>query len=238
MPTIFFRGIILYIILVLTMRCMGKRQLGQFQPYEFALTMLIANLIATPMSNVSTPLLHGLLPVAALLFVHTIITVICLRSDRMRAIISGKPVVVVTNGMVHIRELKQLSLSLSDLLEGIRESGILNPYEVGVAIVEADGSISAFPRAAARPPTAQEMNVAAPYEGMPLALVMDGRVQVNNLATARRDEKWLAKQLEKVHLKSSQVFLSTLDTQGRLSTQDMSGNLSQIQAMPPQEVMW
>ena len=91
MLTIFIRAILLYVVLMLTMRAMGKRQLGQFQPYEFVMVMLIANLVSTPMSDVSTPLLTGLLPVAALFIVHTLITLACMRSDRMRALLSGTP---------------------------------------------------------------------------------------------------------------------------------------------------
>ena len=96
MLTILIRAILLYFILTLSMRAMGKRQLGQFQPYEFVMAMLIANLIATPMSDVSTPLMHGILPVAALYITHALITLLCMRSDRMRAFICGKPSLIIS----------------------------------------------------------------------------------------------------------------------------------------------
>lgn len=238
MMTIFIRALLLYIVLMLTMRGMGKRQLGQFQPYEFVMAMLIANLVATPMSNVSTPLLHGVLPVAALFIAHALITLLCLRSDRMRAWISGKPSLLISKGVIQQDELKRLCLTLSDVLEGLRCAGILDPSEVGTAIMEANGTITAFPKADSRPPTTQEMNIDPGYEGVPMVLIMDGRVQTNNLTSAHLDEAWLTRQLNERRLASESVFLGVLDTQGRMSIQDRAGNLMQFQALDAGEVKW
>ena len=238
MATIFIRAIILYFILVLTMRAMGKRQLGQFQPYEFVMAMLIANLIATPMSDVSTPLLHGAMPVAALYIVHAVITLISMRSDRLRALISGKPSVVISKGIIQQDELKRLCLTVSDLMEGLRSAGILDPAEAGTAIMEANGTITAFPRASRRPPNTGEMNIDPGYEGMPMMLVMDGRLQVHNMATAQLDENWLIKTLKARNLSVEQVFLCSVDTQGRMTIQDKRGNLTQFQAIDAGEVKW
>ncbi len=238
MLTIFIRAILLYIVLMLTMRGMGKRQLGQFQPYEFVMAMLIANLVATPMSNVSTPLLHGVLPVAALFIVHALITLLCMNSDRMRALISGKPSLLISKGVIQREELKRLCLTLSDLLEGLRCAGILDPSEVGTAVMESNGTITAFPRASCRPVTTEEMGVNPGYEGIPMVLVMDGRVQSNNLASVMLDEPWLMRILSGRQLALSEVFLAVLDTQGRMSIQDKAGNLSQFQAIEPGAVRW
>jgi len=236
--TIFIRAIILYFVLMLTMRAMGKRQLGQFQPYEFVMVMLIANLIATPMSNVSTPLLHGVLPVAALYIVHAMITLVCLRSDRLRALISGKPSIVISKGIIQQEELKRLCLSVSDLLEGLRTAGILDPAEVGTAVMEANGTITAFPRSTHRPVNTKEMNIDAGYEGMPMVLIMDGRIQIHNLTTAQLEEKWLSRTLAGQGLTEEQVFLCSVDTQGRMTVQDRRGNLTQFQAIEAGEVKW
>lgn len=238
MLTLFIRAILLYLLLVLTMRGMGKRQLGQFQPYEFAITMLLANLIATPMSDVSTPLVYGLLPVAALFLVHSLITLMSVRSDRMRAIVSGKPCVVVSNGVVQREELKRLSLSLSDLLEGLRGSGIMDVSEVGTAIIEANGMISAFPTSARRPVSLQDMNLQAAYEGLPLICIMDGRIQINSLSMAGKDEKWLEKILNGQNLVIKDVFLCSLNTQGEMHIQDMQGAVRTVRALEPCEVKW
>ena len=238
MLTLFMRAILLYLLLVLTMRGMGKRLLGQFQPYEFAITMLLANLIATPMSDVSTPLMYGLLPVAALFLVHSVITLLSVRSDRLRAVVSGKPCVVVSNGIIQRDELKRLSLSLSDLLEGLRGSGIMDIDEVGTAIIEANGMISAFPMSARRPVTLQDMNFETKYEGLPLILIMDGRIQLNSLNMAGKDQAWLDRMLSGLHLGIEQVFICSLNTQGEMHIQDMKGAVSKVQALQPGEVKW
>lgn len=238
MLTIFIRAILLYVVLMLTMRAMGKRQMGQFQPYEFVMVMLIANLVSTPMSDVATPLLNGLLPVAALFVVHTLITVLCMRSDRIRAVLSGKPSLIISRGVIQQQELKKLNLTLSDLLEGLRACGILDPGEACTAIMEANGTISAFPFSDKRPPQAGEVGVSPGYEGLPMILIMDGRVQENNLASAQLDVAWLEAQLSGRALAVGQVFLCALDTQGRLSIQEKNGGVCRFQAIAPSEVMW
>lgn len=238
MWTIFIRAVVLYVLLVLAMRALGKRQMGQFEPYEFVMTILIANLIATPMSEVARPLFHGLIPVAALITVSAVIRILCMRSDRVRAVISGKPSLIISKGVFQQEELKKLALNLSDVLEGIRGAGILDPAEVGTAVLEADGTISAFPRSSCRPPRNAEMGLDAGYEGMPMALVMDGRVQMQNLNAAHLSREWLDEQLRAKDLTERDVFLASIDTQGRLTVQDRAGNLSQYQAIPPSEVKW
>lgn len=238
MLTLFLRAFILYFLLVLCMRAMGKRELGQFQPYEFVMAMLIANLVASPMGDVGVPLLHGILPIAALFVSHSLITLLSMRSDRMRAWLSGKPVLIISKGVVDQQQLKNLCLTLSDVMEGIRQAGILDIAEVGTAVVEANGNISAFPLASRRPPTAQELDVDPGYEGLPLLLIMDGRVQTANLKTAQLDEGWLNGILAGQNLAAEQVFFCSVDTQGRMTLQDGQGNLRQIQAIDPAEVKW
>ena len=238
MLTILIRAVLLYFILTLSMRAMGKRQLGQFQPYEFVMAMLIANLVALPMSDISTPLLHGVLPVAALYVVHALITLLSMRSDRVRAVISGKPSLLISKGIIQQDELTRLCLTISDLLEGLRSAGYLDPSEVGTAVMEANGTITAFPRASRRPVTAQEMNIDPGYEGMPMVLIMDGRIQPHNLQSAYLTEQWLTDTLAARSLSREQVFLCVIDTQGRMTVQDRQGNLSQFQAIRADEVKW
>ena len=238
MLTLFLRAMILYIVMILVMRGMGRRQLGQFQPYEFAMTILLADIISTPMESVSTPLIQGLLPVAAMFVVHCAISLISVKSDKARAIISGKPSLIISKGVIDQRELKKLCLSLSDLLEGLRSGGVLNPAEVGTAVIETNGNISVFPRSSNLPVTTGEMHIDAGYEGMPMILVMDGRVQPYNLSRCQKDQAWLDGLLSKVGLNLPGTYFAYLDTQGRLYVQGMQAGLTEIQAMPPEEVCW
>lgn len=238
MFTLFFRGALLYIFMIVTMRALGKRQLGELEPYELAMTILLADLISSPMESVSTPLLHGLLPVAAMFVVHGIITLASMRWDRFRALASGKPALVINRGVIDKKQLDRLCLSLSDLLEGLRGAGYLDPAEVGTAIVEANGAITAFPAGDERPPKASELEIEPGYEGLPLALITGGHVQPGNLGMTGRDRPWLESLLAKRGLAPAQVFLASLDTQGRMTLQLNSGELIRFQAMGETEVSW
>lgn len=236
MFTLFFRGMILYILMILMLRALGKRQLGQYQPYEFAMAILLADVISAPMESVATPLLHGLLPVAAMFVVHGAVTVLSMRSDKVRAIVSGKPSVVINRGVIDMKELNRLCLSLSDLLEGLRSAGFQDPAEVGTAVVEANGAISAFANSASRPVYTSEMNVDPGYEGLPMILVMDGRLQKHNLSQTGFDEKWLSGVLGEARIED--VYLASLDTRGRMLLQRRSGEVRTLQAVDPGKVAW
>jgi uncharacterized membrane protein YcaP (DUF421 family) len=238
MLTILIRAIVLYSIVILTLRGMGKRQLGQLQPYELVITILIADLTASPIADVSEPLLYGLLPIAALYVVYSLLSLLSMRSDRFRALISGKPSVIISRGVIQEKELKRLCLTLADVLEGLRCAGILDPAEAGTAVMEANGTITAFPSEKKRPPNTQEMNVAAAYEGLPMVLIMDGRIQKSNLHSACLDEAWLCRMLSERGFDRRQVFLCSLDTSGRMSLQKRSGELVQFQAIEAKQVKW
>ncbi len=238
MFTLLIRGALLYVVMIVTMRALGKRQLGEFEPYELAMTILLADLISSPMESVSRPLLHGLLPVAAMFVVHGAITLASLKWDRFRALISGKPALVINRGVIDQRELDRLCLSLSDLLEGLRGAGYLDPAEVGTAIVEANGTITAFPPSGGRPPKAGELGLDPGYEGMPLSLIADGHIQPNSLKQTGQGRRWLEKLLSDRGLAAEAVFLASLDTQGRMTLQLKSGGLMRFQAMEPGKVAW
>ena len=238
MFTLFIRGAVLYIAMILVMRGLGKRQLGEFQPFELAMTILLADVISAPMESVSTPLLNGLLPVAAMFVVHSALSMASMRWGRVRAFVSGKPSVVISRGVIDREALDRLCLSLSDLLEGLRSAGFLNPTEVGTAIVEANGGISAFADSRFRAPSTRELNVDTAYEGMPLMLILDGQVQRDSLARAGRDEVWLGQLLETRGLRPGRVYLAVLDTRGRATLQLKRGGTLSFQAVPPEEVRW
>lgn len=238
MFTLFIRGALLYIVMIVTMRALGKRQLGEFEPYELAMTILLADLISSPMQSVSEPLLHGLLPVVAMFVVHGAITLASLRWDRFRALVSGKPALVINRGAIDQRQLDRLCLSLSDLLEGLRGAGYLDPSEVGTAVVEANGTITAFPKGGERPPKASELGIEPGYEGLPMVLISDGKVQPHNLSQTGKDRAWLEGMLARRGLSPEAVFLAALDTQGRMTLQLSGGGLMRFQAIEPKEVAW
>lgn len=238
MFTLFMRGAVLYIAMILVMRGLGKRQLGEFQPFELAMTILLADVISGPMESVSVPLLNGLLPVAAMFVVHALISLLSARFDGVRAVISGKPTVVVNKGIIDREALDRLCLSLSDLLEGLRGAGYMDVAKVGTAIVEANGAISAFPDSQSREPEVSELGIQTGYEGLSLTLIESGRVQPANLQRTGRNPKWLEALLADRGLRPEQVYLAMLDTSGQLSLQLMRGGTLKFRAMEADKVEW
>lgn len=241
MVTILVRAILLYVLMIFVMRLMGKRQLGQLQPFELVITLLIADIAATPMADVGTPLLYGVLSILALLLMHTVFSLLSIRSEKFRAFLCGTPSILVKQGVIQVDELRRLCFDLSDLLEGLRSQGILNPSEVGSAILETNGTLTVFPAGAHRPVTPTDLGIDPGYEGIPLTLVLDGALQVHNLKQAGLDEAWLAKQLQKMGLSGiEQVFFSSLDTQGKLFVQS-KGSKSRVwvaESLDPAEIRW
>ena len=238
MFTLFLRAVFLYGLMILTMRLLGKRQLGEFEPYELALTILLADIISSPIGSVSTPLLHGILPVAAVITVHGVISIACVKSDRIRSVISGRPTLIVRRGVIDLKALDKLCLSVSDLLEGLRGAGFLDPNEVGTAIVEANGKISAFAAAGKRPPNKEEMNMPAPYEGLPMVLVVNGRIQKDNLKTAGKSEKWLGGILNSRGIKTESIALCMIDTSGTMTLQQKNAAPVFFKVMDESGVKW
>ena len=238
MFTLFMRGAVLYVAMILVMRGMGKRQLGEFEPFELAMTILLAEVIAAPMESVSVPLLNGLLPVMAMFTVHCAMSLLSVRFDGVRAFLSGRPQVVINKGRIDEAALDRLCLSVSDLLEGLRGAGFLDPAQVGTAIVEANGTISAFADSRHRAPGAAELGVQTAYEGLPLTLIAAGRVQRSNLERSGRDETWLRALLGERGLAPERVLLASLDTGGQLSVQLKGGGAMKFAALPPEGVAW
>ena len=236
--TLFLRGAVLYAVMILVMRGLGKRQLGELQPYELAMTILLADVISAPMESVSTPLLHGLLPVAAMFALHSAISLASMKWDWVRTVVTGRPAVVIRRGEVDQAELERLCLSLNDLLEGLRGAGFLDPAEVGTAIVEANGGISAFAAADQRGPKTSELGVSTDYEGLPLPLILAGRVQPANLRRAGRDAAWLEGLLSGEGLRAEDVYLAMLDTGGTLTLTLKGGGARSLRAMAAGEVTW
>ena len=150
MLAIYIRSLVLVCFAVLAMRLMGKRQVGQLQPFELVVAIMIADLASTPMESLDIPLWRGIIPLAATVTLHQLFTLLSLKSQRMRAFFSGTPTVVIHRGKIDAKALERLCFNLNDLLEELRTGGILSPTEVGTAIMETSGKLSVFPRSSQR----------------------------------------------------------------------------------------
>lgn len=241
MITIFIRTVILFLLTVLVIRVMGKRQLAQLQPYEVVITLMIAELAAIPMGDVSISLFSGVVSVLTLLFVHSMITLVTFKSQRVRGFICGKPSVLIRSGKLQVQELERLCFDLNDLLESMRTQGILSIADVGSAILETNGTLNVFPSSSARPATTAELGIESGYEGIPLILILDSVVQDEALSIAGLDRTWLSQKLKALSISSEKrVLLASLDTEGRLFVQEQGerGKLHVISVLKPEEVVW
>ncbi len=212
----FFRALILYIGVVIGMRIMGKRQVGELQPFELVITLMIAEVASVPMQAPGIPLINGLVPAFTLLLSQVLLSYIILKSGRARAIICGTPSIVIRNGKIVQKELARLRFNVNDLLEQLRTNNIVNVSDVEYAILETNGQLTVIPKAQKRPATPEDLNLPTRYEGLPYNLIMDGHIQHKNLTEAGLDIDWLMQQLQVNGLKARDVFYAYLDSQGNL----------------------
>lgn len=221
MLVVFVRTLILYTIVVIVMRIMGKRQIGQLQPFELAIAIMISDLAAVPMQNTGIPLLHGIVPILTLLILQLIISLLSIKSIRLRAIICGKPTILIEKGRIVEKALRKELYTLSDLLEQLRINSYANIADVEYAILETNGQLSIIPKSQKRPINPEDMDIKTDYEGLPIDLIIDGRVLSDNLRIAGKDYQWLEKQLRSRHFDNpGQILFACLDTSGKLYIQE------------------
>ena len=216
MMTAFIRTLILYFLIMTGLRLMGKRQIGELEPSELVLTMMISDLATVPMQDFGIPLLAGIIPILTLLALSMLLSQISLHHLRVRALICGTPVVLIKDGTVQQAAMRKNRYTLDELLEELRGQGISSIEDVKYAILENSGQLSVLPRTSQQPPTAAQLDLEVEDEvTLPVILINDGRVLRKNLAACGRDEAWLENQLKKSRLSSPrEVFLLTVDEHG------------------------
>ena len=207
----FFRAIVLYIIVLAVMRLMGKREIGQLQPFELAISIMIADLAATPMAETGIPITNGIMPILGLLVMHLIISMINIKSTKARQIICGKPSLLIFRGKIDQKVLKKERFTINELEERLRDNNIFNIGDVEYAILETSGQVTFIPKPNKRPTTPEDFNLDPKYEGIPYDLVVDGKVEYENLKKIGKDYKWLQMQTEKFGIKPEQALIVTID---------------------------
>jgi uncharacterized membrane protein YcaP (DUF421 family) len=214
---VFVRTFIIYAVVVVLMRLMGKRQIGQLEPYELVVAVMIAELAAIPMEDKAIPLVHGLIPIFTLFFIQVCISYINMKSLWFRSFMDGSPSIVIRNGKIDIDELAKARYNINELLEQLRTKGYANIADVEFAILETSGNLSVIPKSQKRPLTPADLHIDTGYEGLPLPLVLDGTIQRDNLSDAGLTVDWLVSELAKLGIDDvNEVFFASLDTQGNL----------------------
>ena len=203
-------------LLMVGLRLTGKRQLGQMEPTELVLMMLLSDLAAVPMQDFGIPLLHGAVPIATLLALSTLISAICFRHIRFRDLVCGNPTIIIREGIIQQREMAKNRLTVDELLEELRLQGVLSPSQVKYAILETGGQLSVLLRADQQPATPQQLHL--PVEDdvhLGVVLISDGHLLEKNLQKLGLDKGWVQQQLSHHGLHHHrEVFLLTVDGQG------------------------
>ncbi len=217
---VFARTIILYTIVVIVMRIMGKRQIGQLQPFELAIAIMISDLATVPMQNTGIPLLNGIIPILTLLILQLLISLLSIKSIRARAIICGKPTTLIEKGRIVESSLRKELYTLNDLLEQLRIDNFPNIADVEYAILETNGQLSVIPKSQKRPLNPADMDIKTEYEGLPVDIIIDGVVLTDNLNKIGKDHRWLEHELRSRHFdQPGQILFASLEPSGKLHIQ-------------------
>lgn len=219
MILIFVRTIIIYFLVLCVMRFMGKREIGQMQPFELVISMMIADLGATPMSDVGIPIIYGIIPILSLLMMHIIISVINLKSIKMREIICGKPRILIYRGKIDENALIQENFTINELQERLRVNNVNNLGDVEFAILETSGQISVVQKPEKRAVRPEDFNINAEYEGIAYDLVIDGRIMKDNIKKIGKNYKWLEKEVGKFNMKPEEALVVVLNGDGSIFCQ-------------------
>ncbi len=213
----FVRTLIIFLLLIVSLRIMGKRQLGELEPIELVVAVLISNLASQPLQDTGTPLLYGAVPVLTLLAAQMLVSGVSVRFGRVRRLICGRPSILIDNGRPVQEELRRNRISLDELYVELRAKGVTDISTVRHAILEANGTLSVLPYVAEAPVTPKIMGIAVPEPGLPISLICDGRVLSENLRLLNKDMAWLEKALSDRKLHSpGEVYLMTIDSEERI----------------------
>ena len=207
----YIRTIVLYLVLIFCVRLMGKRQIGQMEPSEFVVTMLVANLAAIPMQNEGLPLYGGLVPMLTVLGLELVLSGATLRSIRLRKLLCGKPVILIENGRILQQNLRATRVTLDELTGHLREKDVLDIRAVQYAILETNGNLSVFPYPAEMPPSAKEAGIHPKDRFLPVTVISDGQLLRQNLQYAAKDENWVHKVLGEYRASIAGTWLLTVD---------------------------
>nr|MBQ8245322.1 DUF421 domain-containing protein [Oscillospiraceae bacterium] len=211
-----YRTVLFYGVLILVVRLMGKRQLGQLEPSEFVVTMLVANLAAIPLEETELPLHTGLVPIATVLILEVLLSWLSLKSVFLRKFLCGKPTILVENGNILQKNLKQSRMTLDELTSKLREKDVLDLRTVQYAILETGGNMSVFLYPKEKPASAKEAGVQVKKQYIPLTIISDGKVLPDNLQKAGKDLRWLERVLEEKDATVENTYLLTVDRSDKI----------------------
>lgn len=209
---VFLRALILYILIMFSLRLMGKRQLGELQPSELVITILISNIASLPIEDSNIPMILGAIPVLALVGFELIISNISLQSKGFRSFISGKPLIIISDGKIDQSQLRKLRFSIDDLMESLRQNNIFDIRDVCYAIVETNGKVSILQKYGSQPVTPKMLKLNGTQENPPVVIISDGKLVKPALQSCNLSEEWVNDTIKMNNYKISDIFIMTTDT--------------------------
>ena len=215
----FFRSILIYIFVLIVMRLMGKREIGQLQPFELAIAIMIADLASIPMTDSGIPITNGIISILGLLLMHLVISFLNVKSIKAREIICGKPTILIYRGKIDEKSLKKERFTINELEERFRGNNIYNLGDVEYAILETSGQVTVIQKPEKRNTIPEDFNIIPDYEGIPYDLVVDGKIMEKNLQAIGKNYQWLKKQVEKFNMKPEEALIVTYDAKGQIFCQ-------------------
>lgn len=220
MLIVLFRTIILYLLVVVSMRLMGKKQIGEMEPFELAVAIMISELASLPMQDTRISLTHGIIPIITLLTLQTLLALLQLKSEKTRLVFSGKPSILINKGKLDLKKMKDEKFNINNLMEELRMQGYYNLSDVEYAILETSGQLSVIPKTELSPATKQDLKIKPPQENLPITLVLDGKINFKNMIVAKKDETWLKQMMKKNSVPSiDEVLVAMLDSKGKFYCQ-------------------
>ncbi len=219
------RTALLYIIIILAVRIMGKRQISDLQTTELVVTMLLSDIASIAVENTSTPLLSGLIPMIVLVICEIILSAAMIKNAKLRKAICGRPIVVINDGKIQQSELKRLRMSVEDLSEELRQQGVFSFKDVAFAIVETNGKTSVMKKARRDTPTLDDLNIKAPDNGIEAVVVSDGSLSKFSMQLCNIDSEFIFKTLQKENIKLEEVFIMTANRAKEYTIVKRSENL-------------
>ncbi|MBQ9267866.1 MAG: DUF421 domain-containing protein [Clostridia bacterium] len=219
MGAIFIRALILYAVVLIAIRLMGKREVGQLQPFELVVTIMIADLASVPMQDIGIPLIQGIVPILALLVGQLVLSFLNLKSGLIRRLISGKPTVLIANGKIMEERLRSQKYTIDGLLEELRVAGYPDIRDVEYAVLEVSGEVSVIPKAHTTPVSKSDMNIPSNNVGFQIPLVIDGSFVDNNIQELGMKREDVGKILKENQAKLEEVFLLLRDETGEIYMQ-------------------
>lgn len=208
------RTIILYVFLIIAVRIMGRRQVGELQPGELVVTILMSQIVSQPIAETDIPLVYSIIPMLTLVSLELFFSVFSMKSIKFRKLYQGTSLVIIRNGILDQQQIKRLRFTMDDIIEALRQKDVFDISDVQYAIAETDGTLSVLLKPEKRPVTNKDMEVQGPQAALPCIIISDGRVIESNFYDCEMDYKKLTKLLSNAHMKAEDIMLMTADRLG------------------------